>query len=92
MQQTSAQSGSKAHETREGQVAKTIERQTARLPSDVFLWSALGSMALSLCMHLAGRRHLGLFFGQWPAPLLLFGLYNKLVKVAGSDRLDAQED
>ena len=92
MQQTSAQTGSNARETREGQVAKTIERQTARLPSDLFLWSALGSMGLSLCLHLAGRRHLGLFLGQWAAPFLLFGLYNKLVKVAGSDRLDSEGD
>ena len=31
----------------EGRVAKTIEDQTARLPSDAFLWMAVGSMAVS---------------------------------------------
>jgi hypothetical protein len=29
----------------EGPVAKTIERQTAKMPSDWFLWAALGSVA-----------------------------------------------
>ena len=32
-------------EHREGKVAKAIEKQTAKLPSDLFLWAALGSMA-----------------------------------------------
>ena len=30
---------------REGFIAKTIEEQTAKLPSDTFLWLALGSIA-----------------------------------------------
>jgi hypothetical protein len=36
---------------------------------------------------LSGKKHASLFVGQWAAPFLLFGVYNKLVKVAGSDRL-----
>ena len=28
-----------------------------------------------------------LFVGQWVAPFLLLGVYNKIVKVAGSDQL-----
>ena len=31
----------------EGRVARTIEQQTAKLPSDAFLWMAVGSMAVS---------------------------------------------
>lgn len=27
-----------------------------------------------------------LFVGQWAAPFLLFGIYNKIVKVEGSDK------
>jgi hypothetical protein len=73
----------------EGRVAKTIEQQTAKLPSDVFLWSALACMGASMVLHCSGRRHDGLFVGQWSAPLLLMGLYNKLVKVAGSDMQSA---
>jgi hypothetical protein len=33
-----------------------------------------------------GKREDGLFIGQWVAPFLLFGVYNKLVKIAGCDR------
>jgi hypothetical protein len=35
---------------------------------------------------MTGRQEKGHFVGQWVAPFLLLGLYNKLVKVAGSDR------
>jgi len=68
----------------EGTVAQAIEQQTAKLPSDLFLWAAVGSMALSCGLYSMGRRHESLFIGQWPAPLLLFGVYNKLVKLHGS--------
>jgi hypothetical protein len=30
---------------REGRVAKAIESRTAKLPSDLFLWAAFGSIA-----------------------------------------------
>ena len=68
----------------EGQVARSIEQQTAKLPSDTFLWAALGSMALSLALQLADKQQTSLFVGQWAPAFLLFGLYNKIVKVAGS--------
>ena len=75
-----------AHE--EGRVAKTIEEETANLPSDIFLWSAIGVMGASLVLQLARKKHISLFVGQWVAPLLLFGVYNKLVKLQGHDRVD----
>ena len=70
---------------REGVVARTIEDQTARLPSDTFLWLAGGSIATSLTLKLMGRDHAAMFVGQWAPTFLILGLYNKLVKVAGSD-------
>jgi hypothetical protein len=70
---------------KEGEVAKTIEEQTAKLPSDLFLWSAIGSMAVSLGFKIAGKNNKALFVGQWAAPFLLLGLYNKLVKLEGHD-------
>ncbi len=73
---------------KEGQVAKTIEEQTAKIPSDVFLWSAFAFMGVSLALKIAGKNSEELFVGQWPAPLLLFGIYNKIVKTQGSDRDD----
>ena len=72
---------------REGEVAKNIEEQTSKLPSDTFLWAAVGAMGAALLMKTAKKEHASLFLGQWVAPLLLFGIYNKIVKVAGSDRL-----
>ena len=73
-------------EHKEGKVATAIEQQTAKIPSDVFLWAALGSMAISLTLQLAGSKHRSLFIGQWAAPFLLFGVYNKLVKLEGHDK------
>ena len=70
----------------EGTVAKAIEQQTAKLPSDVFLWAAGGSIAASAILQLAGKQKASLFLGQWVAPFMLLGVYNKIVKVAGSDR------
>ncbi len=72
-------------EHKEGPVARKIEEQTAKLPSDLFLWTAIGTMAVSLTLQLMGKKKLSLFVGQWAAPFLLFGVYNKIVKVEGHD-------
>lgn len=69
----------------EGSVARAIENQTAKLPSDTFLWLAGGSIATSLTLKIMGRDKDALFVGQWAPTFLILGLYNKLVKVAGSD-------
>ena len=73
----------------EGEVAKTIEQQTAKLPSDVFLWAALGAMAASASLHLLGNSKTSVFVGQWAPTFLILGVYNKLVKQMGSDFTDA---
>ena len=77
---------SMAQQHSEGTVARTIEQQTAKLPSDTFLWAAVGAMGASAVFQLMGKKHASLFVGDWVAPLLLFGVYNKIVKVQGSDR------
>ena len=69
----------------EGQLARTIEQQTAKLPSDTYLWAAGGAIVASAILQLTGKSKASLFVGQWVAPFLLFGVYNKIVKVAGSD-------
>ena len=69
----------------EGSIARTIEQQTAKLPSDIYLWAAGGAIAASAILQLTGKSKASLFVGQWVAPFLLFGVYNKIVKVAGSD-------
>ncbi len=72
-------------EHQEGVVARTIEQQTAKLPSDTFLWLAAGSIAASATLKIMGRDKDAVFVGQWPPTFLILGLYNKIVKVAGSD-------
>jgi hypothetical protein len=69
----------------EGTVAKSIEKQTAKVPSDLFLWAALGSIATSATFHLVGNKDASVFVGQWAPTFLILGLYNKLVKQLGSD-------
>jgi hypothetical protein len=80
---------SDVHAHSEGRVAKTIEEQTAKLPSDAFLWAAVSAMAVSAGLQLSGKQHVSNFVGQWAPTLLILGLYNKLVKQLGSDRLAA---
>lgn len=69
----------------EGPVARAIEEQTAKLPSDTFLWLALASMGVSLSLQLMGVKHKSLFIGQWAPSFLLLGIYNKIVKLEGHD-------
>lgn len=72
----------------EGRLARAIEEQTAKLPSDVFLWAAGASIAASLTLKCVGENHKALFVGQWAPTFLLLGIYNKLVKQLGSDRTE----
>ena len=83
---------------REGPVAKAIEHQTAKLPSDVFLWLAGASIAGSAVLkgleffkpQALGKgikNPMSVFVGMWAPTFLILGLYNKLVKVAGSDQV-----
>jgi hypothetical protein len=69
----------------EGPIARGIERQTSRIPSDFFLWTGLAAIGTSLTLALMGRQKVANFIGQWVPTVLLFGVYNKIVKVAGHD-------
>jgi hypothetical protein len=80
-----------ARQHSEGTVARSIEQQTAKLPSDVFLWAASASIIGSLLLQVSGKQRQALFVGQWAPTFLVLGLYNKLVKVAGSDRVTPQQ-
>lgn len=71
----------------EGIVTRTIEKQSAKLPPDIFLWAAIGSIGVSLIFELRGNGDKSRFIGQWVAPFLLLGVYNKLGKMTGSDHL-----
>jgi hypothetical protein len=49
----------------EGPVARAIEEQTAKLPSDTFLWAAGASIATSLILKMLNKHHEALFVGRW---------------------------
>ncbi len=68
----------------EGTLTRMIEQQTAKLPSDFFLFTAMGAMAAATALELSGNSRLGRVVGLWPPVLLMMGMYNKLVKVLGS--------
>lgn len=70
---------------REGAVARGLEARTAKLPSDLFLWGGAASIIGALALKSMGRDRDANFVGQWAPTLLILGLYNKLVKIAGHD-------
>lgn len=91
---------------REGPIARRIEKQTAKIPSDIFLWAAGAAVVASLALEVIGMTRgerrgvfgkfmqpmtsapLAGFVGMWVPSFLLLGVYNKIVKVAGSDRTE----
>lgn len=83
--ESNADHGVRAGAHAEGTLAKMIEEQTAKLPSDIFLWAAGGSILGSLAFQLRGDEKKSLFVGQWAPTFLILGLYNKFVKVWGSE-------
>jgi hypothetical protein len=74
-----------AGEAQEDQFTAAIEKCTSQIPSSAYLGAALSSMAISVGFKIAKKDHMALFVGQWAAPFLLLGIYNKLVKQHGSD-------
>lgn len=79
--QSSVRENSEPSQRREGPIARRIEQQTAKIPSDVFLWAAGGAVLLSLGLEIVGmvrgqrREILGSILGRKPkaaAPLASF--------------------
>ncbi len=76
----------------EDRVSGAIERQSSRFPSVVFLGASIGSMAASAMLKLIwGKDDWALWVGQWAAPFLILGTYNKMVKQHGSDWMSKQD-
>jgi hypothetical protein len=75
-------------EPTEDELTKTVEKQTASIPSSAFLGVAIGAMALSLAFQIGGQGKWGNFIAQWVPTWLIIGLYNKIVKLEGHDRMD----
>jgi hypothetical protein len=74
-----------AGEAQEDQFTGMIESTTGKIPSSVFLGAAVVSILGSVAFKAAKKHPEALFIGQWVAPFLLLGIYNKMVKQHGSD-------
>jgi hypothetical protein len=81
----------RAGEIPEDQTTALMESYSAKVPSSFFLGAAFASILGSLALKVAGKDHHALFVGQWAAPFLLLGIYNKMVKQHGSDADVGQE-
>lgn len=79
-------------EIREDQITSFLEKQSAQAPSSTWLGAAVASMVASLALKAAGKDHAALFVGQWAAPFLLIGIYNKMVKQHGSDATNKEPE
>ena len=69
----------------EDQLTAMLEHYSARWPSSLFMGAAVASMIGSFILKCQRKNHEALFIGQWAAPFLVLGLYNKIVKQHGSD-------
>jgi hypothetical protein len=77
--------GVMAGQNSEGRITKRIENITSKIPSATFLTFAMASVALAAGLRLMGRKDDSQFVGQWVPTILTLGLYNKLVKLQGSE-------
>ena len=85
MRMATFEGGVAPHEHEEGELTKSIEHFTSQVPSGVFLAAGLACIPISALLYLGGRKSDAHFVGHWVPTILILGLYNKLVKVAGSD-------
>ncbi|MGA9718022.1 MAG: hypothetical protein WBQ79_07050 [Acidobacteriaceae bacterium] len=81
-----------AGEIQEDKVTSWVESYSAQLPSSFYLIAAAASIVASLTANFQGKKHNALFIGQWVAPFLLLGIYNKMVKQHGSDAVSRRND
>ena len=75
----------------EGYFTKAIEQQTEKIPSGFFLAAGMGAIGLSLAFKAMGQDKTANFIGLWTPTILVLGLYNKLVKLEGSERDDDKD-
>ncbi|MGB8479989.1 MAG: hypothetical protein WCE63_14335 [Acidobacteriaceae bacterium] len=72
-------------EMQEDQVTALLERYSSKWPTSLFMGAAIVSIIGSMVLKRQRKHHDALFVGQWVAPFLILGLYNKSVKQHGSD-------
>lgn len=76
---------------KEGRLTRKIEEQTAQFPSGLYLGFAVGSIVLSAALAaFSERKAIANFVGLWAPTFLVLGIYNKLVKLEGSERFPGE--
>lgn len=85
MPRAAFEGGVRPGEHEEGLMTKQIEQFTSQVPSGLYLGLAIGAVGLSALLYARGRKQDAIFVGHWVPTILLTGLYNKLVKLEGSD-------
>ena len=68
-----------------GEFTKAIENQTAKASPNLYLVGAISAIGISLALKLMGKRDNAQFVGQWVAPILLLGVYDKLAEQSDND-------
>jgi hypothetical protein len=62
-------------------------RLMEKIPTQGYLGLALGSIAASAVLRLAGKKEAALFVGQWPPTFLLLALAHKLLQPSQEHRV-----
>jgi hypothetical protein len=70
----------------EGTTTKKLEQVTSAIPSATWLVLGCGAIVGSIVLKAMGRHASANFVGQWVPTILMLGVYNKMVKLMGSDR------
>ena len=73
----------------EGTVTSRMENLTSALPSSTWLALAGGALVGAVALKAFRKNHTALFISGLAPTFLMIGLYNKLVKLHGSDRLSS---
>ena len=68
-----------------GEFTKAIENQTSKVSPNLYLVGAISAIGISLTLKLMGKRDNARFVGQWVAPILLLGVYDKLAEQSDND-------
>ena len=70
---------------KEGKFTKAIENQVAKASPNFYLIGAISAIGISLILKLMGKKDNAQFVGQWVAPILLLGVYDKLAEQSDND-------
>ena len=64
---------------------ETYLKLVEAIPTQAYLGAALGSIALSAGLRLAGKKDAAIFVGQWPPTFILFALAYKILRPSDED-------